>query len=367
MRHSEKALLRRGIDATVEKGRTAGTHRVRRKIATSATVSIIIPTCAARGLVKKCIETIRGLTKYRNYEIICIENIPDAQKEWRDWLKANADQVIETTEAFNWSRFNNIAVAAARGEFLLFLNDDIEIIDPEWLNVLLESAGRPEIGVTGPQLLYPDGRVQHAGMFLAGLGVARHAFRHNSEDDPGYFGLALVQREVICVTGACLITRRDTFEAAGGFDEGHDVVNNDLDYCLRVRRAGLRIVYTPHTKLIHHELASRTELTDHYDVDAFERNWRSTFAGGDPYFHPRLAKDKDDYSCEWEPVEINCVGHPLYRSETIRRILVVKLDHIGDCITALPAIRKLNTISRGKSVCPNGPFVESRLGAGTIN
>jgi len=104
---------------------------------------------------------------------------------------------------------------------------------------------------------------------------------------------------------------------------------------------GLRIIYTPHTKLIHHELASRSEIADHYDINSFERKWRSVFADGDPYFHPRLAKDRDDYSSEWEPVEIHCVGHPLFRRETIRRILIVKLDHIGDCVTALPAIRKL--------------------------
>ena len=184
---------------------------------------------------------------------------------------------------FNWSRFNNRAVAASRGEFLLFLNDDIEIIDPSWLDVLVEMAQRPEVGVVGPQLLYPDRRVQHAGMFLAGPGIARHAFRNAAEDEPGYFGLALAQREVIAVTGACLMTRRDTFEAVGRFDETHDVVNNDLDYCLRVRRAGLRTLYTPHTRLVHHELASRSGLDDRYDAAAFEREWRSLFAAGDPY------------------------------------------------------------------------------------
>jgi len=207
----ERALARNNIVATVKTGRTPGVFCVRRKLAAKPMVSIIIPTCASRGLVRKCIETIRRLTKYRAFEIICIENIPEEKREWKDWLRTNADRVIEISEAFNWSRFNNIAARAARGDVLLFLNDDIEIVDPEWLEVLLQNTTRPDIGVVGPQLIYPDGRVQHAGMFLAGMGVARHAFRFSGEDDPGYFGLALAQREVISVTGACLMTRRGHF------------------------------------------------------------------------------------------------------------------------------------------------------------
>jgi ADP-heptose:LPS heptosyltransferase/GT2 family glycosyltransferase len=335
------ALARRGITAAVKPGRARGTFRVRRKVTTSGLVSIIIPTCAARGLIKTCIDTLRGLTTYRHFEIVCIENIPADQPDWKAWLRANADTVIETTEPFNWSRFNNLAVAASRGEFLLFLNDDIEIIDPAWLETLLENAQRPEVGAVGPQLLYPDRRVQHAGMFLASVGVARHAFRHAAEDDPGYFGLALSQRDVIAVTGACLMTRRETFEVLGRFNETHDVVNNDLGFCLRIRRHGLRTVYTPHARLIHHELASRADLADSYDAAAFAIKWRSQFAAGDPFYHPRLAKDRDDYSIEWEPVEVLCAGHPVLPRESIRRILVVKLDHIGDCVTALPAIRRL--------------------------
>ena len=337
----QRALVRRGIAAAVNPGRAHGTFRVRRKIATRALVSIIIPTCAARGLIRTCIETLRGQTAYRNFEVVCIENITDGEQDSKDWLRAHADTVITTAEPFNWSRFNNLAVAASRGEFLLFLNDDVEIIDPAWLDTLLESAERPDVGVVGPQLLYPDGRVQHAGMFLAGRGVARHAFRSAAQDDPGYFGLALTQRNVIAVTGACLMTRRETFEALGGFDETHDVVNNDVDFCLRSRERGRQIVYTPHTRLFHHELASRSNLADSYDAVAFESKWRSVFVSGDPYFHPRLTTDRDDYSFEWEAAEVHCAGHPVLPHASIRRILIVKLDHIGDCVIAFPAIRRL--------------------------
>ena len=337
----QKALTRRGIAAKAIRGRAPGSQRIRRKLATTGKVSIIIPTCAARGLIKTCLATLKANTSYPNFEIVCIENIPADKPDWKTWLRANADRVVETTEPFNWSRFNNLAVAASRGEFLLFLNDDIEITDPAWLTVLLEQAERPEVGVVGPQLLYPDRRVQHAGMFLAGPGVARHAFRYAAAEDPGYFGLALAQREVIAVTGACFMTRRDTFESLSGFDESHDVVNNDIDYCLRVWQNGLRTIYTPHTQLIHHELASRSEIADSYDASGFETRWRSIFAQGDPYFHPRLAIDRDDYSNEWEPTRLLCAGYPVFRGESIRRILIVKLDHIGDCVVALPAVRRL--------------------------
>jgi ADP-heptose:LPS heptosyltransferase/GT2 family glycosyltransferase len=335
------ALCRRGINASVKSGRAKGTFRMRRKVATRGLVSIIIPTCGSRGLIQTCIKTLRRLTAYRNFEIVCIENIPAGKPDLNDWLRANADRVVATAEPFNWSGFNNRAVAASHGDFLLFLNDDIEIIDPAWLDALLEHAERPDVGAVGPQLLYPDRRVQHAGIFLAAQGLARHAFRYAAEEDPGYFGLALTQRDIIAVTGACLMTRRETFLTLGGFDETHDVVNNDVDYCLRGRQHGLRTIYTPHTKLIHHELASRSEIADSDDAAAFEKKWRSVFAAGDPFFHPRLAKDRDDYSFEWEPAELYCAGHPVLARESIRRILIVKLDHIGDCVIAFPAVRRL--------------------------
>ncbi len=336
-----RALRRRGIPAEVTAGRTAGTFRVRRKTPVTGLVSIVIPTCAARGLVRICIESLRKLTAYRHYEIVAVENIPAERSEWKTWLREHADRVIQAPSVFNWSRYNNLAAAEARGEFLLFLNDDIEVIDPQWLDVLVEQAARPEVGAVGPQLLYPDRRVQHAGMFLTPQGVIRHAFRYAAEQDGGYFGLALSQREVIAVTGACLLTRRGSFEQLGGFDEAHDVVNNDVDFCLRLRQNGLHTLYTPHAQLIHHELASRVGIPDHFDVEAFSRKWRGLFASGDPYFHKRLAGDRDDYAIESEPVEIHCAGHPVLARESIRRILVLKLDHIGDCVTALPAVRRL--------------------------
>lgn len=337
----ERALSRRGTAAEVLPGLVPGTWRIKRKLEVDGLVSIIIPTRATQGLIKRCIETIRGRSAYRNFEIVCIENIPPAEAHWRDWLQTMADRVVSTQEPFNWSRFNNQAAAAARGEFLLFLNDDIEIIDPDWLTVLLEQAQRSEVGVVGPTLLYPDRRIQHAGMFLAALPQARHAFRYVAEDEPGYFGLARTERNVMAVTGACLMTRRETFDRLGGFDESHDIVNNDLDYCLRVWEAGLRTVYTPHTRLIHYEAVSRADMADDFDAAAFDNKWRDLFLRGDPFFSPYLSKTQDAVAPDGEPNRAVVTGRPAMLRSEIKNILALKLDHIGDCIIAFPAVRRL--------------------------
>jgi ADP-heptose:LPS heptosyltransferase len=193
-------------------------------------------------------------------------------------------------------------------------------------------------------LLYRDGKVQHAGMFLANNGIGRHAFRFAANDDPCYFGLALTQRNVIAITGACMLVRRETFENLGRFDEAHEIVNNDLDFCLRVHRAGLLTVYTPYATLTHYELASRANLKDVFDLSHFNAAWKTTFAAGDPYFNPRLSRHADDYRPDDEPVQWVVSGAPMFMPEEIQQILVVKLDHIGDFVTALPPIRRLKKL-----------------------
>ncbi|HEY1932911.1 MAG TPA: glycosyltransferase family 9 protein [Acetobacteraceae bacterium] len=339
----ERAAARRNEAAQVLPGCVPGTWRLKRTAPAKGKVAIIIPTCAAHGHIENCIRTLRAQTAYRNYEIVCIDNIPAKQVAWKVWLQQNADTVVEIAEAFNWSRFNNVAAAATDSEYLLFLNDDIEIEQRDWLDGLLEHAQRPEVGIVGPQLLYPSRKVQHAGMFL-GAGIGRHAFRFAPFDDPGYFGLALTQRNVMAVTGACMLMRREFFDGLGGFDEAHSVINNDLDFCLRAYRAGKQTVYTPHVSLIHHELASRESMPDVFDTGHFESRWKTLFAAGDPYFSPRLSRYSDDYRPDDEPLQTVFSGHPLFRPADIQRILVVKLDHIGDFVTGLLPIRRLKSM-----------------------
>lgn len=336
----ERALIRRGVAAQVQRGCLPGTFRVKRAIKGHPLVSIIIPTMAARGLVKIALESIRSKTSYENYEIVCLDNIPADDIASKDYVRRHADLVVEIAEPFNWSRINNRGAKHARGEFLLFLNDDIEVLDAEWLTSLVEQGQRQEVGVVGARLLYPDGKVQHAGMFLS-CSVARHAFRFSPSNAPGPFGLALSQRNVISVTGACMLISRAAFEKLGGFDERHAIINNDLDYCLRARQDGQLVVFVPQANLIHHEMASRSAIKDIYNKKRFGTAWRDLFLAGDPYFSPHLNVDCDEYTPEAEPVRVLHVGHPLIDKQRVRRILAVKLDHIGDFVAAIPSFRRL--------------------------
>ncbi len=340
------AMDRRGIAAEVSPGVAPATWRVRRTDSVAGKGSIIIPTCAAKGHIETCLKTLRAVTANQDFEIVCIDNIPDSEPTWKAFVREHADKIVEMPPPFNWSRFNNRAAAATDGEYLLFLNDDIEIIEPGWLDAMLEEAAWPGVGIVGARLLYPNRTVQHAGMFL-GAGMGRHAFRHADAADPGYFGLALTRREVIAVTGACLLVRRDIFERLGRFDEAHDVINNDLDFCLRAHRAGLRTIYTPYATLIHHELSSRDHLPDVFDTTRFTGDWRALFAAGDPYFNPHLSRYSDDYRVDDEGVRAMYAGHPLIDRASVKALLVVKTDHIGDFITSLPAIRCLKAAFPG--------------------
>ena len=340
-----RAMARRRTRGALLAGPIAGTYRIRRWPARGGKVSIIIPTQGARGLIETAITSIRAHTAWPDYEIVCLDTIPSdaprAQQRWKRWIAEQADRTIEIRDqSFNWSRLNNRGARQARGDYLLFLNDDIEVRDPDWLHGLIEHAQRPEVGVVGPQLLYPDGRVQHAGVFLA-RNAARHAFRFYPSAAPGPFGLALTQRDVISVTGACMMMRRDVFDTLGGFDEAHAVVNNDLDFNLRARASGRAVIYTPAVSLIHHEAASRAHLPDTHDSKRFARAWGDLFLTGDPFFSPHLSPDVDDYQPDAEPVRHHQVGAPLFAHAKIRKILVLKLDHIGDFVTALPAVRRL--------------------------
>jgi ADP-heptose:LPS heptosyltransferase/GT2 family glycosyltransferase len=336
----------RGISGEVLPGCVPGVYRLRRALTHPGRVSIIIPTCGSRDLVKTCIEGIRHKTAYKNFEIVCVDNTPPERADLRSWLQQQVDRLVPTSESFNWSRFNNLGAshAAADSDYLLFLNDDVEVIDPEWLEAMLEHAQRPEVGVVGPLLLYPDGSIQHAALFMLELGHARHAFRFARGDEPGPFGICLSQRNVLAVTGACMLMRRATFSELGGFDEAHAIVNNDLDFCMRSLAHERLVIFTPHARLIHHEMGSRSSSNDRYDVTHFERAWRNIFGSGDPYYNPRLTRESCDFSADPEPLAtVFGRGGALGDSTQVRSVLALKLDHIGDFITAFPALRRIKS------------------------
>jgi ADP-heptose:LPS heptosyltransferase/GT2 family glycosyltransferase len=335
-----EAMARRGGKASVVGGPVAGVWRLKRALAARGLVSVIMPTAGSRGLVKKAIASLRATTPPGALEIVVLDNVPATDKRMKSWLRRNADRVVEIPDAFNWSRFNNIGAAASRGKYLLFLNDDIEALQPGWLEALLELAQVPATGVVGARLLYPDGKVQHAGQYLA-MTHARHAFRFCNKEDDGPFGLARAVREMAAVTGACQMIRREVFDKLGGFDEGHDIINNDLDFCLRARQRGLSVLLTPHAELMHHELASRAAIEDNFDAARFYGAWRTDFLRGDPYHSRCLMAEADHTAPEPEPILPVHAGPVGPNASEVRRILAVKLDHIGDYLTSRPALRDL--------------------------
>jgi GT2 family glycosyltransferase len=191
----------------------------------------------------------------------------------------------------------NLGGAAARGDYLLFVHDDTEVVSPEWMGVLLEHAQRPEVGAVGARLLHPDGRLQHAGLFLRDLParVTGHRFRDLPAGKPGYLGLPGVIANVTAVSAACLMLRRRDFEAMGGFAEAFREGLGDVDLCLRLRERGLRVVYTPLATLYHHEAEREGDASRVTDEQALRQRWRPFFEGrSDPYWNPNLSVERED-------------------------------------------------------------------------
>jgi GT2 family glycosyltransferase len=260
-------------------------------------VSIIIPTRDRVELLRTTIESILAKTDYTNYEIIVVDN-GSTDGDTLAYLAAAAPpvRVHRWPHPFNYSSLNNVGVREAQGELLLFLNNDMEVIRPDWLRALVEYAQFPETGAVGAKLLYTDGTIQHAGVVLGLGGLAQHGFRLASRDSLGAPRLADLQRDCSVVTGACMMVPRRVFEEVGGFDEGMRIVLNDVDLCLRIRERKYRIVYTPHALLYHHEGASRGKTHPAADEQRFLERWSAEVSRVDPFYNPNLSDTRDDWS-----------------------------------------------------------------------
>ena len=224
-------------------------------------VSLIVPTRDRAALLARCADGVLARTDYPAIEFIVVDN--DSREPETAALLSRLQRdprvrVLPFAGPFNWSAMNNAGAEAARGEVLVLLNNDIDVIEPGWLREIASQALRPEIGVVGAKLLYPDGTVQHAGMALGQGASATHLCRHAARGDPGHGGMLAARRRVSAVTGACLATRRDVYRRAGGIEAEHlRVTGSDVDLCLRVRAMGLAVLHTPHALLFHMEAASR--------------------------------------------------------------------------------------------------------------
>jgi O-antigen biosynthesis protein len=293
-----EALERRGMEGFVEDGLLPETFRTRPKIKGEPKVSIIIPTRNHAHLLKSCIESIERLTTYRNYEILIVDN-DSTEPATLEYLASTPHRVIPFREEYNHPKINNLATSQAEGEYVLLLNDDTEVIDGGWLEAMLEHAQRPEVGAVGAKLLYPDGRIQHAGVVTKASvwtrGVATHAYQFYSSDSPGYMGTLATTTNYNAVTAACMLLRKSVFEEVGGLDEKLRVSFDDVDLCLRIRERGYLVVYTPYAELYHYESVTLGRGVDHASEVYMTERWERML-DKDLYYNPHFSKSSGDFN-----------------------------------------------------------------------
>ncbi len=287
-------LRRLGVAATVVDGDAPNRYRVRPVIAGDPLVSIIIPTRDGVEVLERCIRSIESKTDYLHYEILIVDN-GSSKPETLTYFSSLRHRVLRLDEPFNYSRLNNFGAQHAKGEFLLLLNNDTEVISPEWMRAMLELCHLPGVGLVGAKLHYPDGRIQHAGVVLGIKGVAGHSHKYFPGRSRGYFDALACIRNYSAVTAACMMVRRDVFQAVGGFDEQLRVAFNDVDFCLRVREKGYRIAWTPYAELYHYESATRGFDLDPREIEFMKRRWKDILLN-DPYYNRNLTLEEENFS-----------------------------------------------------------------------
>jgi GT2 family glycosyltransferase len=314
MPHADKAassvtllrdlVARRGCRASI-KTATAGLPRLR-YLAGEPLVSLIIPTRDRSDLLELCLRTVLQRTTYRAFEIIVVDNDSKETATFRLFQRLQQDsrvRILNSPGAFNFSALNNLAVREARGDLLGLINSDIEVVDGEWLDEMVGLAVRADVGCVGAKLSFPNGRIQHAGVTIGLWGVAGHGQRFLPNDAPGYMNQMCYTHEVSAVTAACLVVRKSVYVEVGGFDESKlKVAFNDVDFCLKVRDAGYRNLWTPFAELVHHESASRgfdyspaKAKRSVLEANVIRRRWGPTLFN-DPYYSPNLTLDRQDFS-----------------------------------------------------------------------
>ena len=301
-------LERVGLKGTVESSPIhPNIYRIRYDIEGNPLVSILIPNYNHVEELSVCINSILEKSTYENYEIIIIENNSDDETfKYYDTLKTNPKikVVVYKPEAgFNYSAINNFGAKYANGDYLLLLNNDVEVIAPDWIEEMLMFCQRSDVGAVGAKLYYPDDTIQHAGVILGVLTLAGHAFKNQPRGSNGYFGRASYQQDLSACTAACLMVKKSVFEDIGGFDEKFAVAFNDIDLCMKIRKKDLLIVFTPYAELYHYESKSRgiedtPEKVARFsgEIQRFRDKWGEELKAGDPYYNPNLTLDREDFS-----------------------------------------------------------------------
>lgn len=303
-----EALERRGEGGCVEAlEKFPGHYVVHFPVKGQPLISIVIPTRDRARLLGRCLETIFSETTYTNYEVLVVDNgsvKPETLQLFAKWqqLEPKRFRVLHMDIPFNYSRLNNQAVQQARGELLVLLNNDVEIITPNWLEEMAGQALRPSIGAVGAKLLYADQTIQHAGVIIGVGGVGDHTHRGRGSEEPGYFGRLIIVSDYAAVTGACLMVKKELFDQVGGLEEKLTVAFNDVDFCLKLLAEGYYNVVLPQVKLYHFESKSRgyedtPEKMHRFigEVNYMKQHWRNYLAR-DPFYNPNLTLDREDFS-----------------------------------------------------------------------
>lgn len=290
-----RTLMRRGLSGAVEPIGPGRFHIVP-VLDDPPHVSVIIPFRDQFPYLERCLQSL-DQSRHANrttIEVVLVDNGSTAQTV--DAVGQviggrNDVSLIRVDEPFNFSRLINVGASISRGTYLLLLNNDTEVISPRWLDEMVGVAEHPGVGVVGAKLVFPNGKIQHGGVIIGLRGLVGHAF-YGQADGSGYMGLLSVVRDVSAVGAACALTPRSIFEELGGFDERLPIALNDVDYCLRVRRSGRAVVWTPHAVLRHVESASRGYQEPPADIELFRARWSEVLGSGDPFYNPNLSTEE---------------------------------------------------------------------------
>ena len=284
-------LRRKKIVATVHKGLLPNTFKIEYANENQPLVSIIIPTKNNQKILRRCIRSLEENTTYKNWEIIIIDN-NSTEKLTKSYYESIPYRIISYSEPFNFSKMNNLAVKHAKGDLLLFLNDDTKIIDPNSLGEMVNLCCQKDVGAVGAKLVYSDNTIQHAGVSFLKSGAGFHPFQRINEKKGGYHNIMNVVRGCSAVTGACLLTKKEIFERVNQFDENFDLYYGDADLCLKIIESGYRVLYTPCTKLLHEGSYSiRQSSNSHFAIENhhnFIGKWPQ-LQDGDVYYNRNLS------------------------------------------------------------------------------
>ncbi len=300
-------LERVGLKGQVLDSVVPSMYRIKYELEAQPLVSILVPNYENMETLRTCLDSIFEKSTYPNFEVIVIENNSKSpelfeyykliQRRWENL------RVITWDSYFNYSAINNFGAKFAKGEYLLLLNNDTEVISPDWIQEMLMYAQRSDVGAVGAKLYYPDDTVQHAGLGLGLLTLAGHLHRGFDRRHPGYMGRLIYAQDLSAVTFACVMIRRDVWDEVEGLDESFEVAFNDVDMCMRIRKAGYLIVWTPFAELYHYE--SKTRGTDEApekrrrfvgEVTRFQERWAKELKAGDPYYNPNFSLDSEDFA-----------------------------------------------------------------------